>query len=218
MMSQRISGDLPPCRPQQLLAFARMMKLLFLDPMEDFRNKSASYSLIKPDRSGECVSECWKEKYQFSASYSDLQLASNFQFGNWSISSNQSNHLAALNFYYPTFSRTLLVNHYPTINQWLGILGGNLGLFLGASMVTLIEVVVFCFSWWCRWENRNRQALFRKEAGILEDKKNAGEPKVKIRKTKKRLEENFGLGRHKWIRFSLLLPTQKSFKKKISQP
>jgi hypothetical protein len=28
--------------------------------------------------------------------------------------------LAALNFYYPTFSRTLLVNHYPTINQWLG--------------------------------------------------------------------------------------------------
>jgi type VI protein secretion system component VasK len=85
-------------------------------------------------------------------------------------------------------------------------------------MVTLIEVVVFCFSWWCRWENRNRQAFFRKEAGILEDKKNAGEPKVKIRKTKKRLEENFGLGRHKWIRFSLLLPTQKSFKKKISQP
>jgi hypothetical protein len=48
MMSKRISGDLPPCRPQQLLAFARMMKLLFLDPMEDFRNKSASYSLIKP--------------------------------------------------------------------------------------------------------------------------------------------------------------------------
>jgi hypothetical protein len=96
------------------------------------------------DQSGECVSECWKEKYQLSGSYSDLQLATNFLFGNWSISSNQrwflnreiiwlgsvidtfvvcyisSNHLAALNFYYPTFTQTLLVNHYPTINQWLG--------------------------------------------------------------------------------------------------
>ena len=55
---------------------------------------------------------------------------------------------------------------------FIGILGGNLGLFLGASMVTMIEVVVFCISWWCGWDDRNRQSLFRKETVLLEDKKN----------------------------------------------
>lgn len=37
----------------------------------------------------ECVSECWKETYSFSASYADLQLALNFNFGNWTILPNQ---------------------------------------------------------------------------------------------------------------------------------
>lgn len=79
-------------------------------------------------------------------------------------------------------------------------------------MVTLIEVIVFCFSRCCRWENRNQIALFRKEIELLEDKKNSGEPKVKIaKKTKKRSEHHLGLDRHKWIRFSLLLPTKKKF-------
>lgn len=35
-----------------------------------------------------------------------------------------SKHLAVLNFYYPTFTQTMLVNHYPTICQWLGTLFG----------------------------------------------------------------------------------------------
>ncbi|EFX89773.1 hypothetical protein DAPPUDRAFT_310184 [Daphnia pulex] len=96
-----------------------------------------------------CVSECWRETYQFSTSYADLQLASNFQFGNWTITPDQSKQLAVLNFFYPTFTQNLLVNHYPTINQGLGIVGGNLGLFLGASMVTVIEVVVFVFTYFC---------------------------------------------------------------------
>jgi hypothetical protein len=85
-----------------------------------------------------------------------------------------SKQLAVLNFFYPTFTQNLLVNHYPTINQGLGrsivlfkvkflknensgdsqfvfqgIVGGNLGLFLGASMVTVIEVVVFVFTYFC---------------------------------------------------------------------
>ena len=37
-----------------------------------------------------------------------------------------------------------------------GVLGGNLGLFLGASMVTLIEVIIFVFNR-CRptWKWKN---------------------------------------------------------------
>ncbi|XP_057375004.1 uncharacterized protein LOC130695960 [Daphnia carinata] len=190
------AGDLPPCRPQQLLEFARMMKLWFLDPRENFRNQSSYNTLCKLDHFDECVSECWKEKYQFSASYADLHFGSHSLFGNWSISSNQSKHLAALNFYYPTSTQTLLVNHYPTINQWLGILGGNLGLFLGASMVTLVEAFVFCFSW-CRWSRSNRQSI-------------SGDRQIKIaKKGKKSLEESQRFGRRKWIRFSFLLPIQK---------
>jgi hypothetical protein len=42
---------LPPCRPQQLLDFARLMKFWFLDPRADFRNRSSSYSILKPGRS-----------------------------------------------------------------------------------------------------------------------------------------------------------------------
>lgn len=88
-----------------------------------------------------CVGECWKEMYSFTASYSDLNLAFNFKLGNVSISRNErleilliclqgphcnwfdcliSKHLAALNFYYPSFTQTVLVNHYPTIAGWLG--------------------------------------------------------------------------------------------------
>ncbi|XP_057366903.1 uncharacterized protein LOC130687737 [Daphnia carinata] len=132
-------GNLPPCRPQQMLNLALRFFSAFgelTDPM---------FGAAK-----DCVTECWREKYDVSASYADLQWAANFRFGNWTISPNQSNQLAALNFFYPTFTQNLLVNHYPTINQGLGILGGNLGLFLGASMVTLIELIVFCFSCCCR--------------------------------------------------------------------
>ncbi|XP_045031451.1 uncharacterized protein LOC116933281 isoform X2 [Daphnia magna] len=134
-------GNLPPCRPQQILKLAG-------------RIFNSHGELNDPlfGAASECVSECWQEKYDVSASYADLQLAANFQFGNWTVSPNQSDQLAALNFFYPTFTQNLLVNHYPTINQGLGILGGNLGLFLGASMVTLIELIVFCFSCCCRPE------------------------------------------------------------------
>ncbi|XP_046438737.1 uncharacterized protein LOC124190209 [Daphnia pulex] len=131
-------GDLPSCRPQQILEFVHKVIIggeTYLNPV--FRYFPG------------CVSECWRETYQFSTSYADLQLASNFQFGNWTITPNQSKQLAVLNFFYPTFTQNLLVNHYPTINQGLGIVGGNLGLFLGASMVTVIEVVVFVFTYFC---------------------------------------------------------------------
>ncbi|XP_046438738.1 acid-sensing ion channel 4-B-like [Daphnia pulex] len=133
MMNLPYKGDLPSCRPQQMLILDQLAKTKM-----NLNNEEL-----------DCVSECWKETYEFSASYADLELTTNFRFGNWSISPNQSNTLAAINFYYPSFMQTLMVNHYPTINQWFGILGGNLGLFLGASMVTVIELLVFCFSCCC---------------------------------------------------------------------
>lgn len=46
-------------------------------------------SIICFNKFTECVSECWQEKYDVSASYADLQLAANFQFGNWTVSPNQ---------------------------------------------------------------------------------------------------------------------------------
>jgi hypothetical protein len=51
MIKNQISGDLPPCRPQQLLDFSRLMKFWFLDPRADFRNQSSSYSILKPGQS-----------------------------------------------------------------------------------------------------------------------------------------------------------------------
>ena len=51
MINNQFLGDLPPCRPQQLLDFARLMKFWFLDPRVDFRNRSSSYSILKPGRS-----------------------------------------------------------------------------------------------------------------------------------------------------------------------
>lgn len=78
--------------------------------------------------------------YTFSASHAELKLSSNFKVGNITILPNErfqkivaisnwielkyveyfSDRLVALNFYYPTFMQTLLVNHYPTIPEWLG--------------------------------------------------------------------------------------------------
>ena len=94
----------------------------------------------------------------------------------------KSNQLAAINFFYPTFNQNVLVNHYPTVNQGLGrlliiknnvwikvnsndffiklfegILGGNLGLFLGASMVTFIEIVVFIFTYFCQDKKKSNE-------------------------------------------------------------
>jgi hypothetical protein len=87
-------------------------------------------------------------------------------------------------------------------------------------MVTMIEVVVFCISWWCGWDDRDRQSFFRKETELLDDNKDSVEPQVKIaKKTKKRSAgDNYPFGRHKFIRFSLLLPIHTSLKKKTPQP
>ncbi len=68
-----VSGDLPSCRPQQMLILDQLAKTKM-----NLNNEEL-----------DCVSECWKETYEFSASYADLELTTNFRFGNWSISPNQ---------------------------------------------------------------------------------------------------------------------------------
>ncbi|EFX89774.1 hypothetical protein DAPPUDRAFT_94686 [Daphnia pulex] len=75
MMNLPYKGDLPPCRPQQMLILDQLAKT------------EMNLNIGELD----CVSECWKETYEFSASYADLELTTNFRFGNWSISPNQRN-------------------------------------------------------------------------------------------------------------------------------
>jgi len=68
-----VSGDLLPCRPQQMLVLDQLAK--------------AEMNLSAGEL--DCVSDCWRESYEFSTSYADLELTTNFRFGNWSISPNQ---------------------------------------------------------------------------------------------------------------------------------
>lgn len=92
-----ISGDLPACRPHQILKMARQVFNTIGELSNPLFEAAPSNKLSFDDDLLclssicfiDCVSECWKETYGISASYADLQLAANFQFGNWTVSPNQ---------------------------------------------------------------------------------------------------------------------------------
>ena len=48
-----------------------------------------------------------------------------------------------LNFYFPTFDFLRIVQHHRGPLEWLADIGGSLGLYLGASVFTLVEILWF---------------------------------------------------------------------------
>ena len=51
--------------------------------------------------------------------------------------------LSLLNFYFPTFDFLRIVQHHRGPMEWLADIGGSLGLYLGASVFTVVEIVWF---------------------------------------------------------------------------
>lgn len=95
-------GTLPSCRPNLLVmlaskAFVNQVGFKeYSDPM--FSKKVGRISKISRNNSFQineflgdldCVSECIKEIYSFTATYAELQLSTNFMFGNKTLHFNQ---------------------------------------------------------------------------------------------------------------------------------
>lgn len=65
------------------------------------------------------------------------------------VNEDDSFDFATLEFYYPSFDFTRIVQHRRGPLEWLADIGGSLGLYLGASVFTIAEIFwFFCSTLW----------------------------------------------------------------------
>ncbi|XP_046631250.1 uncharacterized protein LOC124311039 isoform X2 [Daphnia pulicaria] len=92
----------------------------------------------------ECPEDCISDNYHVSSSTTHLDLGDHDDMHS---NEKHNDHIlhSALQFYYSSFSFTVIKNHPESLVKWLSDVGGNMSLYLGASLVTLLEMIVLLF-------------------------------------------------------------------------
>lgn len=112
-----------------------------------------------------CPEDCIVDDYHLTPTTSKFDFENIDDFQNTSNNDRSVRH-SALHFFYPSFCFSLVKNHPGSLVKWIsktqlwrsfwnvwslidapfaGEVGGNMSLFVGASLVTLIEFFVFIF-------------------------------------------------------------------------
>jgi hypothetical protein len=115
----------------------------------------------------ECPEDCISDNFHVSSSTTHLDLGDHDDMHSNEKHNDDIVH-SALHFYYSSFSFTVIKNHPESLVKWLskkkstvaklnyhflinsnsinlGDVGGNMSLYLGASFVTLLEMIVLFF-------------------------------------------------------------------------
>ena len=125
--------------------------------------------LLKKNLNAECPEDCIFDNYHVSSSTTQLDLGDH---DDMHLDEKHNDHIihSAIHFYYSSFTFTIIKNHPESLVKWLsnslnccqlifntnkviihlfyfkiGDVGGNMSLYLGASFVTLLEMIVLLF-------------------------------------------------------------------------
>ncbi|XP_046444790.1 uncharacterized protein LOC124194579 [Daphnia pulex] len=92
----------------------------------------------------ECPEDCIFDNYHVSSSTTHLDLGDH---DDMHVDEKHNDHIihSAIHFYYSSFTFTIIKNHPESLVKWLSDVGGNMSLYLGASFVTLLEMIVLLF-------------------------------------------------------------------------
>ncbi|XP_071477871.1 acid-sensing ion channel 1C-like [Diadema antillarum] len=131
---------------------------------------------LDTDETCECKSPCIFENYPFTATQSKLR--SSFLEKLYSNSSNNftteyiDNNIAIISFYYEALNyETIEMLPEYTLPTLLAVIGGNMGLFLGASALTVVqfgEYIVDEISGWCVCGKKKNNAKVNGETAKVE--------------------------------------------------